>query len=449
MMFSMDSEGASQSLRRDSQLSITVTFTDPPEPTLLAGGSPGYVIPDTRYSLQFEVDTTTDDLPTTTTSTTTTTTTTTAATTTITTTAAGAGGAGNSTITNSTAITTTNSTSASNATAISTTSTTTTTLEPTTTMTTLEDMVRSRALRALNDIGIPIIDISIDGTKVSVVAVEFPTSSMMMDLDDHPYVALNTTRPPLTLNSALTAEDAIELALRLVQAHVVQPRWGSFEFPVELLESAFTTTTTTTTTTSTTTTTTTSPTSQDNSSSTTPTQSPDAPKASSSTAASPWQFAVGAFGGVVLIAAIVGFIMVTRRRSVVGTSPTVVSDIKQRPTVSFTNPVYEDGLKKDATMHSHNGDLYTDVGDRDEQLYDEPAALFGTTHQVFNPIYSAKSTENVFGDDEDEDEVDPDGGYLDVSEQAQDVAEYTDVHVAADDDATYATGFGFSDDEDE
>ena len=203
------------------EVAVTVRFTTPEDPRLVTGNVPGYVYGLERYLLQFEVrnytevllqtttSTTTSTTSTTTSSTTTTSTTTTTTTstsstsTTTTTTTTGAdfsstvadttsaaaarrrraGGnatdtttsaAGGATTTADGGATTIGTAGATNSSS-STTSTTTSTITTTTTtsgVTLPSDPFAASAIVALNEIGIPSIDVTVDGSQVRVHVFE-------------------------------------------------------------------------------------------------------------------------------------------------------------------------------------------------------------------------------------------------------------------------------------
>ena len=203
------------------EVAVTVRFTTPEDPRLVTGNVPGYVYGLERYLLQFEVrnytevllqtttstttSTTSTTTSTTTTSTTTTTTTSTSTTSTSTTTTTTTTGAadsstvgdttsaaaarrrragGNATDTTTSAdgatttadggATTIGTAGATNSSS-STTSTTTSTITTTTTtsgVTLPSDPFAASAIVALNEIGIPSIDVTVDGSQVRVHVFE-------------------------------------------------------------------------------------------------------------------------------------------------------------------------------------------------------------------------------------------------------------------------------------
>ena len=191
------------------EVAVTVRFTTPEDPRLVTGNVPGYVYGLERYLLQFEVRNYTEVLLQTTTSTTTSTTSTTTSTTTsststtTTTTTTGADfsstigdttsaaaarrrrAGGNATDTTTSAADGATTTADGGATTIgtagatnsssSTTSTTTSTITTTTTtsgVTLPSDPFAASAIVALNEIGIPSIDVTVDGSQVRVHVFE-------------------------------------------------------------------------------------------------------------------------------------------------------------------------------------------------------------------------------------------------------------------------------------
>merc|ERR1711988_1687192 len=190
------------------------------------------------------------------------------------------------------------------------TTTTTTTSTTTTTIPVPSDPFEASAFLAFRELGIPAIRYSVDEeAMVAAVVVEALDEAMLAALSDHKNVVADSVRPLVTLDAALTAEDAVEVLLDLLLSGEVIVEVNGHRAVLASVDSSFLSTTTTTTATTSTTSTTTAT----NATGTT-TEGPDQP-AASATSAAEWQIAVGAIGGVVVIAVVVTLVVIKRRDS--------------------------------------------------------------------------------------------------------------------------------------
>ena len=97
-------------------------------------------------------------------------------------------------------------------------------------------------------------------------------------------------------------------------------------------------------------------------------------------AGAPWPIVGGAVAGVVIIALVVVVVVIHRRsKNVIGPQTE-----KDRPTVAFTNPVYETSQQptQPAFEHDDGDNLYDDVAPGQQELYDEPSISGKDNRQI-------------------------------------------------------------------
>eukprot|EP00043_Microstomoeca_roanoka_P020267 m.242728 g.242728 ORF g.242728 m.242728 type:complete len:3263 (+) comp17138_c0_seq1:1001-10789(+) len=258
---------------------------------------------------------------------------------------------------------------------------------------------REDALVALSANTIPAVQVTAQGTEISAIITTKVGDEHLAALASHAHVVPSSVEELVTMDAAMSLEDAVETTLLFVGHGQVNAEVHGRILPVVEAETLFAHTTTTT-----------AP-NMNPSSNAPPTTNPNgnAESSASKTSGSVWQISVGAIGGVIVIVALVlAFLYRSRRAKGSGQAT------NQRPQIAFENPIYANHQEYEGTNDaSLQEGLYEDVAFSASRKQDLSQSTSDENRIIHNPIYDA-----------DQNPSDP--SYMDISHQGDGDGDYTE-----------------------